>query len=571
MSYWFLDWSPYGNYITYQLKNDHQTKTGFSAWIIYLWIFFSSFAPIRGWSYEIFVLQHFVSMVAFVIVLFLHLPKEDWAWLWAPVAIYLFDRATRAAYTAYTNLRIFHPQQRRSGTMRGFWSCRAELTPMPHGVTRVTVRNPPLTWQAGQHAFISLHSVIPGQSHPFTISSLPSDKKLQFLIKARKGGTRRILDRAQNLASLTGQDLEAEAAASTPKTIPIAIEGPYGRMRPLRQFDSVVLIAGATGATFTVPLLRELVSHWKGSSCCSATKKRFWHLPDGAVTRRVHFNWAVKSLDQARWFNDELSDVLTDVEVLKKQGRDVDVKISVFVTCDENLTDDFAEKTHTAYASAAGVVRQMSEPSSASSTDTAAEEKDQAKKQDLPRESVEVREIDSRLESSSSASERSSSFADAERKMNEKSQLKTCQPDGTCCCRTAIISTSTSSDDDAETSDILCTCNGCTHSPITTSFPPTKPLTTLATSSTQPSTSPPIDSKTQLHPHITIYTGRPLPRNLILPPLESAYGESAVVVCGPRSMNAEVRREVVRLSDERAVCKGSGAQGVWFWGEGFGY
>lgn len=557
MSYWFLDWSPYGDYITYQLKNDYQAKTGFAAWIIYLWIFFSSFAPTRGWRYELFVLQHFVSMVAFVVVLFLHLPKEDWGWLWAPVAIYLFDRATRAVYTAYTNLSIFHPQQRKKGTMRGFWACRAELTPMPHGVTKVTVRNPPLIWQAGQHAFISLHSVVPGQSHPFTISSLPSDNKLEFLIKARKGGTRRILNRAQNMASLTGRDLEAEAATHVPNIIPIAIEGPYGRMRPLRQFDTVVLIAGATGASFTIPLLRELVSHWKGPLCCSGNKKRFWQLPDGAVTRRAHFTWAVKSLEQARWFSNELLDVLTDVEALKKQGRDVDVKITVFVTCDESLTSDFAEKTAPPSASAGGVVRQISGPSSSSSTRTAADEKEQLKKQDASRQSVEVREVDSRLESTSSATSSSDAEAtDTRRRRRSKPELKTCQPDGTCCCRTAITSSSN------DTSEIICTCNGCSHDNSPTPAPPASRTTSTSQSSTS---RPPLD------PRITIRSGRPTPRHLILSPIEEAYGESAVVACGPRTMNEEVRREVVRLSDERAVHKGTGAQGIWFWGEGFGY
>lgn len=53
--------------------------------------------------------------------------------------------------------------------------------------------------------------------------------------------------------------------------------------------------------------------------------------------------------------------------------------------------------------------------------------------------------------------------------------------------------------------------------------------------------------------------------------LEQARGETAVLVCGPRSLSDDVREAVVRLSDERAVNKGSGADGIWFHGEAFGY
>ena len=64
-------------------------------------------------------------------------------------------------------------------------------------------------------------------------------------------------------------------------------------------------------------------------------------------------------------------------------------------------------------------------------------------------------------------------------------------------------------------------------------------------------------------------SGRPMLREILIELLEDADGESAVGVCGPVSMGAEVRRHVVRLSDERAIHKGTGAQGCYLHVESF--
>ena len=65
--------------------------------------------------------------------------------------------------------------------------------------------------------------------------------------------------------------------------------------------------------------------------------------------------------------------------------------------------------------------------------------------------------------------------------------------------------------------------------------------------------------------------GRPQCRTLIRKVLEEAEGESAVVACGPRGLQEDIRQCVVSLSNERAVHKGTGAQGIYLHIEGFCY
>ncbi|KAG5985153.1 hypothetical protein E4U54_006060 [Claviceps lovelessii] len=59
------------------------------------------------------------------------------------------------------------------------------------------------------------------------------------------------------------------------------------------------------------------------------------------------------------------------------------------------------------------------------------------------------------------------------------------------------------------------------------------------------------------------YTSRPNIETLIREPVEQAWGETAVVVCGGKEIVARTRNCVSRLSDERAVHKGTGAQGIY--------
>lgn len=55
---------------------------------------------------------------------------------------------------------------------------------------------------------------------------------------------------------------------------------------------------------------------------------------------------------------------------------------------------------------------------------------------------------------------------------------------------------------------------------------------------------------------------RPSIAAFIRKPVEATGGETSVAVCGGKSLVASVRNSVVKLSDERAVHKGTGAQGI---------
>lgn len=502
MGFWFRDWGQY-DYITYQLKNNALAKRGFAAWIILSFIVISSAAPVRKISYEIFVLQHLIIFVGFIVAVWLHAPNEVKVWVWISIGLLIFDRVARYAWATYANLSIFH---RSANPKHPLWVNHASFTPLPGNVTRIKIENPGISWRPGQHVFLTCHSVVPLQCHPFTIVSLPEDKKMEFFVRAAKGGTRRFFHYATKNHQILGS---GETSPQKGKRT-VFIDGPYGMHRPLRQFDSVVLLAGGMGATFIIPCLRDIVTAWKGESQQPGSKTR------RAVTKRIRFVWVIKSRAHLSWFDLQLQRALAAVDECRCSQPDLmrEIEMSIYITCDEALEPSTIDRTICSQA-------QTATPSIAETHDEkgATSQKDNVKVQPV---------------SSSSSNKPATS----------------CLPSGGCCCTNRV------ENEDEITEQHRCTCSG--HAAV-----PASPVIENNTDEKTASEVPPMQNT------IPIFSGRPQPRTIIRKVLEKAEGESAVVVCGPRGLSDDVRRSVVSLSDERAVHKGTGAQGIYLHVESF--
>jgi NAD(P)H-flavin reductase len=514
MGYFFADWAPY-NYIGTQLKENTLVWKGIVAWTVLVWMVFSSMSPIRGWSYELFVLQHLVSFAVLTGFVYIHTPVEVHVYIWVPVALWWFDRLIRVLRILYANISWFHPRQREDGQMSGFWACTADFTPLPHETTRIVIRNPPISWSPGQHVFLSCHSIVPLQSHPFTIASIPEDGTMEFLVKAETGGTRHFFKHAEKY-----HGLPASAGKSRTKTV--SIEGPYGTLRPLRQFDSVVLLAGSTGATFTMPLVRDIVQGWKENADTAKHAQSLFKPQTGAVTRHVRFVWVVKSRGQVEWFAGQLSSIYSDFQALQTDSRHIKLEVTIYVTCDETFTEE-----HKTILSKITVSNQSHHGP------------------------VEIR-------SQTPSLDEKEKLHDSLDKITElkATNAKSKGPKRTCCCKVIVDETSL----------------GNIHTTCSCSAPRDEGLIARPTSNTS-STSTPSSTPVKLlvHTSIAVFAGRPNTRDIIRRSLEQAWGESAIVVCGPQGLVADVKQDVCSLSDERAVHKGTGAQGIYLHTESFAY
>jgi NAD(P)H-flavin reductase len=338
------------------------------------------------------------------------------------------------------------------------------------------------------------------------------------------------------LATISGKSVHMANHVHRGKTV--TIEGPYGCMRPLRQFDSIVLFAGSTGATFTFPLLRDIMQGWRENTAAETQKSRrslFGRQP-GAVTRHVRFVWVVKSRAQLGWLSEQLSSMSTEFQELQDKLRDIKLELTVYVTCDESFT-----REHNSLLSAV----------TAPKHNTSAEK------------AIEHGLVQYRDRSFSRGEK-----TVHEEKAREVKETTTKTPaNSTCCCRAEV-------DEQAPSDSIALRCC-CQTSQKRISDPQTSRPASIVSASPRSSLNSklltPTNPKFLVHPSITIYTGRPKTRDIIRRSLEQALGESAVVVCGPQGLVADVKQDVCSLSDERAVHKGTGAQGIYLHTESFGY
>lgn len=494
--FWLSEWGKF-DYIMVKIKTDSLTQKGIAAGSILLWLVVSSVAPIRGLCYEIFVVQHIISWLGFFVALSFHVPAENQIWLWLPLGFWAFDRLVRAVFLFANNISLFHKSQ------SGFLACKATFEPLDESHTRIIIANPPVTWQAGQHLFLACHPLAPLSSHPFTISSLPSDGRIEFVVRAKKGATKRFFKYAEKIHP-------ALPTSSTNQTVgrSVLVDGPYSRIRPLRQFDSLVFVAGSTGATFTVPLMRDIVQHWAGSAPSS---KSPFSPPIGAVTHYIRFIWVIKRKSSICWFGKQLDQVVEDVEILRNEGHDIAVDISIYLTCDDTITSgqsSIKDGIPSAIARA-----QLSQRSSFSSSDKKTEK-----------------------ETETTIQEVSSSNSTAEE----------------CCC-TRIVD-----DEDAISSPCNCASKSLPSGSCAA------PLTTTLSSESQ-------NKSRIIDDRISLVSGRPNVKNIIRKTAELALGEMAVVVCGPPGLVQCTRNAAVAVSDDRAVHKGTGAQGIYVHAETFGY
>lgn len=125
------------------------------------------------------------------------------------------------------------------------WANRAPFTPFPGNFTRITTESSGIRWELSQHMFLTCHSIATLQCHPFTISLLPCDNKMKFLVRAEKRATRRFYDYASKNGNVLGPC--EVASLSTQQEHTFFSDGSYDLHRPLRQSDSDILFTGGRG------------------------------------------------------------------------------------------------------------------------------------------------------------------------------------------------------------------------------------------------------------------------------------------------------------------------------------
>jgi len=236
-----------------------------------------------------------LAFVAFFVIICYHTPYSR-PWIYGPVAFYAFDLACRMfRYRIKDAILESHDTQ-------------MTLVHIPH-VTG--------GWVAGQHVHLrAFFNARIYESHSFTIANAPSS--ISVLGDVHPGGItlgcRACGDWTRELNALAQNGEKGDGV----ERVSVLLDGPYGGATlDYGTFESILLVAGGAGVTFTLGLLDDIVG-------------RIVKLgrPSGERTQRIMFAWYIRSFGAIKWFDRYFIAIANAA-----QGSGVDVSFRVFVTC----------------------------------------------------------------------------------------------------------------------------------------------------------------------------------------------------------------------------------------------
>lgn len=446
-SFFLREWVR-ADFVSLELEMMPMVKYGFGLWAVLLWTIISSLLPLRRLCYEFFVLQHIVSAGVFLWLLHVHVPAYASYNVWMAVAFALSGRVYRFCILLCRNIAI---RKKTTDLMPGKrLGHLAELQALAGEITAVTVHGVGFSWKAGQHVLLWCPALGPLESHPFTIANIPEGNhekgfdKVQLIIRARSGFTRKLFRRASSSDTLTA-----------------FLTGPFGILPTWNTFETLVLISASTGASFTLPILETVLN----DPCC--------------ITR-------IECLLLIRHVS-HIDGYVSRLRAAAAHARSSEISLHITVAITGKYADAFGE--------------------------------------DIP--AMEIESLSS-----------TSSFDQTAKTLLQSYTSTTGRP---------------SSHFEHTTAD---------SKPIDSIEREERNLGTR----TDGQHSHRLDKGSSLQ-----YTlGRPCLSEYIRNPVEASAGETSVVICGVKSLTSTVRNCVATLSDERAVHKGTGAQGIHLHVEEFG-
>ncbi|OHW94917.1 ferric reductase like transmembrane component [Colletotrichum incanum] len=217
-------------------------------------------AIVRLWYYELSYILHVSGFAISMVLVGLHQPelsKKIVIITAVGAGIWLFDRGVRLVrVVAYS------------------FNNTATVHPLPNGGTRITLKKPPYGASSGEHCFLWIPKIRALEMHPFTIAAMDP---LEFVINSYDGFTR---------------DLHKYALRNPGATLKASVEGSYGTFPNPAEYDKVILIAGGSGASFTVGTALNLLKQLTRNSGQS-----------------IVFVWMVKEHTRLEWFARHLSTI----------------------------------------------------------------------------------------------------------------------------------------------------------------------------------------------------------------------------------------------------------------------
>ncbi|KAJ6443383.1 Ferric reductase-like transmembrane component [Purpureocillium lavendulum] len=214
-------------------------------------------AVLRRWWYELFYYVHVSFWALGIVMVGFHQPefgKKVIVMTLVAAGLWVMDRLIRL-----TRLALYSVNN------------SVTLTPLPNGATRVTLVKPPACAVSGKHCFLWLPKIRTCETHPFTIAATDP---VEFVVTSHDGFTR---------------DLHRYAVSHPGVTLRASVEGTYGKIPDPAAYDTVVLVAGGSGASFTFGMALNMLRKLQAEDI-----------------KNIVFVWVVRHHEYLEWYTDHL-------------------------------------------------------------------------------------------------------------------------------------------------------------------------------------------------------------------------------------------------------------------------
>ncbi|KAG9128299.1 hypothetical protein FRC07_001234 [Ceratobasidium sp. 392] len=252
------------------LRSGTKEREGMAAYGTLCMIVLLSLRPVRAYTYQLFYMSHILGYMTFFIMICYHTPYAE-PWIYPPIAFWGFDILLRLVRFRLKD---------------------AYLTAVDQQMTLIRIPDVQGGWMAGQHVRLRVFfDGRPFESHPLTI--LNADLATTVLPRSSPTSTGITLGaRAVGDWSRALNRLASENASGGDVRVSAMLDGPYGGLSlDLGDFESVLLVAGGSGATFTLGVLDDIVGRVVRHSRAKGEK-----------TRHIKYAWFIKSYGCISWF-----------------------------------------------------------------------------------------------------------------------------------------------------------------------------------------------------------------------------------------------------------------------------
>lgn len=354
-------------------------RYGVGAYGTLTWIVLTSVLPLRRWSYRLFYANHWVSTLAFLWILFKHVPTYARIPIYSAVSIIAFDRCLSSYIFLRTNI-AFRPVKRKFSKFRKNRN-RKSLTMGHHvkmstlnvgrtsspfvshlsnrsmdSVTIIRVCDTSSLWRPGQHVRLYLPKLGAFEMHPFTpatcseLSRVPvpprknrdveneqllsgptnlTSNDMILFVQPCTGFTRRLFDYHSKWLALPCPNSSRPSSSLT-----AFIDGPYGTPPAWEEYENIVLVATSTGVSFLLSVVDFL------EQMCLEGDERL-------RTKNIRFVWATRHIDSQ--LDVSVTELLLRRSLMLRESG-IAMRVEFFTTCPASRAADNSMQDYDPFA-----------------------------------------------------------------------------------------------------------------------------------------------------------------------------------------------------------------------------